>query len=100
MTNIIDISGNHKKKKTLASLMAGVSDYDNRLWKLLSEFEDTNIAGYDHAKFFPYFAICGASIIQVDYDSASIRIQIDEENEERFYSDLEYHFLAPLRKKL
>lgn len=86
MGNLHVIKGGGKKKKVVATIMYGHSDFDDRLWKLLDGRGDTSLNGFDHAKLFTNFILSGADIIR---EGISIRVEIDPDYEENFYTSLE-----------
>lgn len=73
--------------KTLAVVTPGLSEYNDKLWDVLSVFKDSSILGYDHAEVFPLLLMSGASIRSVDQGGQLI-IEIPNDQEECFYKEL------------
>ncbi|WP_154675702.1 hypothetical protein [Parafrankia elaeagni] len=73
------------KRRLLAFVLPGHSEYDDQLWDLLKDAQNTNIEGYDHAKLFPYFLLAGA---EIKNEQDTFIITVDWSFEETFFKYL------------
>lgn len=89
-------SKTENKKITLAKVACGFNEYEDRLWKLLNQFQkqygNTRIYGYNHARLFSHILMAGATIQAKGNIGNPVEqhfvIQINESEKENFYREL------------